>query len=47
MTYYPFDVQDCTAEIEVAKADQIVSLVKNRLENPKKNLLCKFKVIFH
>ena len=32
MNYYPFDVQDCTAEIEVAKADQIVSLVELRLE---------------
>ena len=32
MTYYPFDVQDCTAEIEVAKEGQIVSLVKNSLK---------------
>ena len=32
MTYYPFDVQDCTAEIEVAKEGRIVSLVKNSLK---------------
>ena len=32
MTYYPFDVQDCTAEIEVAKDGRIVSLVKNSLK---------------
>lgn len=31
MTYYPFDVQDCTAEIEVAKESRIVSLVINSL----------------
>ena len=32
MTYYPFDVQDCTAEIEVAKEGRIVNLVKNSLK---------------
>ena len=32
MTYYPFDVQDCTAEIEVAREGRIVSLVKNSLK---------------
>ena len=32
MTYYPFDVQDCTAEIEVAKEGRIVSLIKNSLK---------------
>ena len=32
MTYYPFDVQDCAAEIEVAKEGRIVSLVKNSLK---------------
>ena len=32
MTYYPFDEQDCTAEIEVAKEGRIVSLVKNSLK---------------
>ena len=32
MNYYPFDVQDCTAEIEVSDAKQIVSLVEKKIE---------------